>query len=107
MIPGPNLDDFASSALDTLLSSTYKLRPDSDRVGTRLSGPALPRTTRDLATPRPLVRGALEVPGDGLPILLGPEHPTTGGYPVLAVVATADLDRMFSIPLGGSVRFIL
>jgi len=45
------------------------------------------------------------VPRDGKPIVLGPEHPTTGGYPVIAVVASADLDRLFSIRPGGTVRF--
>jgi allophanate hydrolase subunit 2 len=52
-----------------------------------------------------MVLGAIEVPRDGKPIVLGPEHPTTGGYPVIAVVARADLGRLFSIRLGGTVRF--
>ena len=53
-----------------------------------------------------MVIGALEVPRDGQPIVLGPEHPTTGGYPIVAVIATADFGRFFMIPLGGSVRFL-
>jgi allophanate hydrolase subunit 2 len=52
-----------------------------------------------------MVIGAIEVPRDGKPIALGPEHPTTGGYPIVAVVARADLGRLFSIRPGGSVRF--
>jgi 5-oxoprolinase (ATP-hydrolysing) subunit C len=52
-----------------------------------------------------MVIGAIEVPRDGNPIVLGPEHPTTGGYPIIAVVASADLGRLFSIRLGGTVRF--
>jgi allophanate hydrolase subunit 2 len=54
---------------------------------------------------RPMVRGAIEVPADGAPIVLGPEHPTTGGYPILGVVTSEDLGRLFSIRLGGIVRF--
>ena len=42
-----------------------------------------------------MVRGAIEVPGDGQPIVLGPDHPTTGGYPILGVVAADDLERVF------------
>jgi 5-oxoprolinase (ATP-hydrolysing) subunit C len=45
------------------------------------------------------------VPRDGQPIVLGPEHPTTGGYPVIAVIASADLGRFFATRLGGIVRF--
>ena len=54
-----------------------------------------------------MVRGALEVPRDGAPIVLGPEHPTTGGYPILAVIAHVDLDHFFSVRLGDEVRFTL
>ena len=52
-----------------------------------------------------MVQGALEVPRDGQPIVLGPEHPTTGGYPIIAVIASAELGRFHAIRLGGSVRF--
>jgi allophanate hydrolase subunit 2 len=52
-----------------------------------------------------MVIGALEVPRDGMPIVLGPEHPTTGGYPVIGVIASAELGRFFAIRLGGTVRF--
>ena len=54
-----------------------------------------------------MVQGALEVPRDGQPIVLGPEHPTTGGYPIVAVIAIADLGRFHAIRLGGSVQFAL
>jgi allophanate hydrolase subunit 2 len=54
-----------------------------------------------------MVRGAIEVPGDGQPIVLGPEHPTTGGYPLIGVIASADLGRFFAIRVGGSVRFVV
>jgi allophanate hydrolase subunit 2 len=104
LIAGPDLASFAATALDLLLSSEYRILPSSDRVGTRLDGPALPRTDAPEVS-RPMVIGAIEVPRDGKPIVLGPEHPTTGGYPVVAVVAHADLGRLFSIRLGGTVRF--
>jgi allophanate hydrolase subunit 2 len=104
LIAGPDLASFAATALDLLLASEYRILPSSDRVGTRLDGPALPRTDAPEVS-RPMVLGAIEVPRDGKPIVLGPEHPTTGGYPVIAVVAHADLGRLFSIRLGGTVRF--
>ena len=105
LVAGPDWGSFLPEALGLLLSSEYRILPSSDRVGTRLDGPALPRTDAPEVS-RPMVLGAIEVPRDGKPIVLGPEHPTTGGYPVIAVVARADLGRLFSIRLGGTVRFI-
>jgi 5-oxoprolinase (ATP-hydrolysing) subunit C len=105
LLDGPDPEHFVPGALELLVSSAYRILPSSDRVGTRLDGPALPRTAAPEAS-RPMVIGAIEVPRDGKPIVLGPEHPTTGGYPIIAVVAHEDLGRLFSIRLGGTVRFV-
>lgn len=107
VIAGPDLDAFDAAALAALTSAPYRILPTSDRVGTRLAGPALPRRPDHAERSRPMVRGALEVPRDGAPIVLGPEHPTTGGYPILAVISHDDLDLFFSVRLGGEVRFAL
>jgi 5-oxoprolinase (ATP-hydrolysing) subunit C len=104
LLDGPDAESFMPEALELMLSSEYRILPSSNRVGTRLDGPALPRTAAPEVS-RPMVIGAVEVPRDGKPIVLGPEHPTTGGYPVVAVVASGDLGRLFSIRLGGTVRF--
>lgn len=104
LLAGPDPDHFAPEALELLTSTGYRILPSSNRVGTRLDGAALPRTTAPEVS-RPMVIGAIEVPRDGKPIVLGPEHPTTGGYPIVAVVASAELGRLFSIRLGGTVRF--
>lgn len=106
IVPGPDLDAFAASALDVLCDQPYRVEPTSDRVGTRLTGVRIARTADHVARTRPMVIGAIEVPPDGSPIVLGPEHPTTGGYPVLAVIAHADLGAMFAVSLGGSVQFV-
>lgn len=105
ILPGPDGDAFTPEALSRLLGSEYRIQPSSNRVGTRLDGPPLPRTGAPEVS-RPMVLGAIEVPRDGQPIVLGPEHPTTGGYPIIAVVARADLGRLFTIRLGGTVRFV-
>lgn len=107
VIPGPDLDAFSTEALERLVSAPYRVLPSSDRVGTRLAGASLARTASYRERSRPMVIGALEVPGDGQPIVLGPEHPTTGGYPIIAVIATAELGRFFAIRLGGWVQFEL
>lgn len=104
IVPGPDPAAFTGAALATLCAAPYRIEPTSNRVGTRLHGAAIPRSAAPEAS-RPMVLGAIEVPGDGQPIVLGPEHPVTGGYPVLAVVIRADLDRLCSLRLGASVRF--
>lgn len=106
VIAGPDSDAFDSGALELLFTSSYRISATSDRVGTRLEGPVLPRRAAYREHSRPMVIGAIEVPRDGAPIVLGPEHPTTGGYPIVGVVATADLDRFHAIRLGGTVRFV-
>jgi biotin-dependent carboxylase-like uncharacterized protein len=105
VIPGPELDMFDPDAIERLTSVHWIVSPQSSRVGTRLEGPPLPRHGTGEGT-RPMVCGAIEVPADGMPIVLGPEHPTTGGYPVVAVVAHADLDTFFAVGIGRQVRFV-
>jgi len=102
VLAGP---DIVPGALDALIAGTFQISPASDRVGTRLAGTTIAVVPRPIGPSRPLVRGAIELPPDGTPIVLGPEHPTTGGYPVIAVVASADQDRLFARRVGGRVRF--
>jgi 5-oxoprolinase (ATP-hydrolysing) subunit C len=107
IVPSADSDAFESDALSLLTSAPYRVLPSSDRTGTRLEGTRLPRRADVRERSRPMVCGALEVPRDGAPIVLGPEHPTTGGYPLIAAIATAELGRFHAIPLGGQVRFRL
>jgi biotin-dependent carboxylase-like uncharacterized protein len=105
VVPGPDLPRFEPGALDVLLGSAFRLDPRSDRVGIRLSGPALRRLDDDRGPSAPMVRGAIQVPVDGAPIVLGPDHPTTGGYAVLATVVRASLGSLGARPIGAVVRF--
>ena len=119
VVLGPDQGRFEAAAVDALLSGTFAVLPSSDRVGTRLDGPRLARPDgTSAASPRrgqrldddgvsaPMAPGAIEVPASGPPIVLGPDHPTTGGYPVLAVVARADLGRFAARRVGERVRFV-
>lgn len=101
VIAGP---ESIPGALEALMLADHRISPASNRVGTRLDGPALP-TAPGTGSSRPMVRGAIELPPDGHPIVLGPEHPTTGGYPVIGVIATADQGWFFAQPIGARVRF--
>ena len=99
LVPGPDDPDAAA-----LLAPTWRLAPASDRTGTRLDGPPL-AFARDLRKSSPMVPGAVQVPSGGAPIVIGPDGPTTGGYPIVAVVVRADLDRFHALPVGASVAF--
>jgi len=96
--PGPDFVD------DALFSAPYRVLHASDRAGTRLEGPRLAHKIDGRS--RPMTCGAIEAPPDGQPIVLGPDHPTTGGYPLCGVVLSADLGVFFAVPLGGAVRFV-
>jgi allophanate hydrolase subunit 2 len=95
------MDWFTLAGVNDLLTSVWTVRADSDRVGIRLDGPALRRRAPDRELPsEPMVTGALQVPPDGRPVILGPDRPSTGGYPVIAVVVDDDLDRLAQLRPG-------
>jgi allophanate hydrolase subunit 2 len=81
----------------------WTVSPASDRIGLRLTGPGV--VHRVELPSRPTAPGTIQVTPSGMPILLGPDGPTIGGYPQAAVVARVDLDRLGQRPLGAEVRF--
>lgn len=105
VLPGPRRSWFNGNPLS---EAVFTISGASDRIGVRLDGPALLRTPeaegRELP-PEGMVRGAIQVPPDGQPVILGPDHPVTGGYPVIAVVVEADLDLLAQARPGTRVRF--
>ena len=104
---GPRDDLFTARALRTLVGAAWTVSSDSDRTGIRLDGPALERRrTVELAS-EGMVEGSLQVPPDGHPILFLANHPTTGGYPVVAVVAGRDLPLAAQARPGTRLRFRL
>jgi biotin-dependent carboxylase-like uncharacterized protein len=105
VLPGPRDDWFLPDALTTLTDSAYVVTKDSNRVGVRLDGPELKRGVHEELPSEGMVRGALQVPPDGQPILFLADHPVTGGYPVIAVVLDADLDRAAQLRTGDAVCF--
>lgn len=99
---GPRDDWFTDDARALLGTARWVVRAESDRVGVRLDGPALERSRTGELPSEPTLPGALQVPGDGRPILFGPDGPVTGGYPVIAVVA--DVDGAAQLRPGDEVR---
>ena len=105
VVPGPRDDWFPPEALELLTGVAWRVGPASNRVGVRLDGPPLARLDRGELLSEGVVTGAIQVPPSGQPIVLGPDHPTTGGYPVLAVVVAADLPLAGQLAPGVGVRF--
>jgi biotin-dependent carboxylase-like uncharacterized protein len=103
--PGPRADWFAAGALETLATQTYEVTSESNRVGMRLAGPALARAREDELPSEGMVPGALQVPPSGVPTLFLVDHPVTGGYPVIAVVRSGNLDRAAQVRPGQRLRF--
>ncbi len=104
---GPRAGWFTADALTTLSTTPYVVTGDSNRVGLRLHGPAL-RRSRDGELPSEgIVLGAVQVPPSGQPLVFLADHPTTGGYPVVAVVDRRDLRVCAHLRPGDAVRFRL
>ena len=92
---------------ELLLETRFTIRPESNRMGLRLSSKAAwPSDGKELVS-APVVPGTLQLPGGGQPILLGVDAQTIGGYPRLGHVITADLDRVGQLRPGDTIRFTL
>jgi biotin-dependent carboxylase-like uncharacterized protein len=104
--PGPRIDWFVPDALASLCEGTWTVGHAVSRVGMRLDGPALRRTVERELPSEGLVSGAVQVTHDGRPVVMLADHPTTGGYPVLAVVDPADLADVAQARPGRPVRFV-
>jgi biotin-dependent carboxylase-like uncharacterized protein len=102
---GPRAGWFADDALRTLCATPYVVAADSNRIGLRLTGPAISRERHDELPSEGMVLGAVQVPPSGVPIVFLADHPPTGGYPVLAVVDEADLWQCAQLRPGEEVRF--
>jgi biotin-dependent carboxylase-like uncharacterized protein len=105
-IEGPHRERFTPAAYDRLFGSRFVITPQSNRMGYRLDGPPLahagPADILSDATPL----GSLQVPASGLPILLMADRQTTGGYPKIATVISADLPLAGQLAPGDWVEFV-
>jgi biotin-dependent carboxylase-like uncharacterized protein len=105
VVPGPQDDYFTAKGIATLLEATYTVSPATDRMGMRLEGPALEHARGFNIVSDGIAPGAIQVPGNGLPIVLLADRQTTGGYPKIATVISADLPALGRLTPGSKVAF--
>ncbi|MGW2833961.1 5-oxoprolinase subunit C family protein [Streptomyces sp. NPDC001286] len=103
---GPRDDWFTPAALRAFTSRTFRVSPASNRIGLRTEGPALERARPGELPSEGMVLGAVQVPPDGRPVVFLSDHPTTGGYPVIAVVRAQGLPAAAQATPGTPVRFV-
>jgi 5-oxoprolinase (ATP-hydrolysing) subunit C len=104
VVMGPQDDEFGD-ATALFLDSEWKISAISDRMGYRLEGPVIRHLHGHNIVSDGTVHGSIQVPGNGQPIVLMPDRGTSGGYPKIATVISADLGRLAQIPAGRGFRF--
>jgi 5-oxoprolinase (ATP-hydrolysing) subunit C len=105
-VPGPQADHFTKAATEAFTATTWRVSPHSDRMGYRLTGPALTHAKGHDIVSDGIALGAIQVPGDGQPIVLMADRQPTGGYPKIGCVIRADLPQLAQTRPGQGVRFV-
>jgi biotin-dependent carboxylase-like uncharacterized protein len=105
IIPGPQDDYFEPAMMEHLCRGAFRIGALRDRMGLRLEGPALRHRQGYNIISDGIVEGAIQVPGNGQPIVLLRDRQTTGGYPKIATIISADIGRFAQMPVGAAVTF--
>jgi biotin-dependent carboxylase-like uncharacterized protein len=104
--PGPRRDWFTDDGWKSLVTQTYQVSSASNRVGVRLDGSPLDRAFAGELASEGMTLGAIQIPPSGTPVIFLADHPVTGGYPVIAYVAGADVDLCAQVRPGQAVRLV-
>ena len=104
-IVGPQGDYFSQSDIDVFFASTYTVGAGSNRMGMRLEGPPIAHARGHNITSDAIAPGSIQVPGNGQPIILLADRQTTGGYPKIATVISADMPAIGRLTMGAKIRF--
>ncbi len=106
VLPGPEYHEFDKASQDALWRLPWQLSPQSNRMGYRLQGQKLVRTTEREMLSHGLLPGVIQVPHNGQPIVLMNDAQTTGGYPRIACIIEADMYHLAQAPLGQPIHFV-
>lgn len=105
VVLGPQEDAFTQAGIEMFLSSAYTVTSKTDRMGCQLDGPPIEHRDGFNIISDGIVNGSIQVPGSGLPIVLLADRQSTGGYPKIATVVSADLARIGQARIGEAIRF--
>ena len=105
VLMGPQGDEFGDAAKQLFLDNEWKISATSDRMGYRLEGPVIKHLHGHNIVSDGTVDGSIQVPGNGAPIVLMPDRGTSGGYPKIATLISADLGRFAQIPAATGFHF--
>ena len=105
VVAGPQDQHFLQGSIERFLTDAFKVTDAYDRMGMRLNGPKLDLDGALSIPSEPIVRGSIQVSGDGVPTILLADHQTTGGYPKIATVISCDTNRLAQFRAGQEVRF--
>jgi biotin-dependent carboxylase-like uncharacterized protein len=105
VVLGPQNDEFGDDATSLFLDSEWEISATSDRMGYRLEGPVIKHLHGHNIVSDGTVNGSIQVPGNGQPIVLMSDRGTSGGYPKIATVISADFGRFAQVPAGTAFRF--
>ena len=107
VIKGTNYDYFSEISKNVFIKNEYKVSKLTDRMGMRLEGIKLENNVDTNIRSEGLIKGVIQVPADGMPIIMLSDHGTIGGYPKIAVVISADYDKLVQLPTGAKIKFKL
>ncbi|WP_023648115.1 biotin-dependent carboxyltransferase family protein [Candidatus Pelagibacter ubique] len=105
IMKGTNFDYFSEKGKKDFLEKEFTVSKLSDRMGMRLEGPEIENIVNTNIKSEGLLKGVIQVPADGNPIIMLSDHGTIGGYPKIAVVASVDYDRLVQISPGSKIKF--
>ena len=105
VIKGPNFDYFSEEGKKIFFEKEFTVSKLSDRMGMRLEGSKIENIVNTNIKSEGLIKGVIQVPADGNPIIMLSDHGTVGGYPKIGVVASVDYDRLVQISPGSKVKF--
>ena len=105
VIRGTNFDYFSKEAQQNFFNEEFNVTKLSDRMGMRLEGKKLENVVNTNIKSEGLVKGVIQVPADGNPIIMLSDHGTIGGYPKIATVISADFDKLAQLPPGSKIKF--
>jgi len=106
-LKGTNFDYFSEESKNKFFKEEYSVTKLSDRMGMRLDGPKLENIVNTNIKSEGLVKGVIQVPADGNPIIMLSDHGTIGGYPKIGVVISADYDKLVQLPPNAKIKFKL